>query len=389
MKPALIWDLPTRLFHWTLAGSFAVAWLTSEQDTELPVHVFFGYLMLGLVVFRIFWGLVGSHFSRFSSFPFKPKEGYEYLKQVVTGKAERHVGHNPAGSLAIYALLILTVLVCAAGILTLGSEEQHGPAAGWLGFDLMRVLKGAHKLGAIAMLLIVVGHVIGVVAESILHKENLARSMLTGYKRAGADTPQSTPRLAIAGIMLMAILSFATSWFYYAIDNVVQTQNVAGDAEGSGKETPKVKFVGSQLVDNVQWREECGSCHAVFYPALLPARSWQKMMAEQDKHFGTDLGFDKPTSDALLSFMVANAADKHLTEAAVKIDRSVAPSQAPLRITETPYWLKKHRDITTAQWNNPLVKSKSNCVACHLDADAGTYEDGAMRIPDSPAASPK
>jgi hypothetical protein len=127
----------------------------------------------------------------------------------------------------------------------------------------------------------------------------------------------------------------------------------------------------------------------VFYPALLPARSWQKMMAGQDKHFGTDLGLDASTTQAVLKFLVDNAADGHRTEAAFKIDQSVSKGTTPLTITETPYWVKKHREITAADWANPLVKSRSNCIACHSDADAGTFEDGAMSIPKAPTATVK
>jgi hypothetical protein len=142
-----------------------------------------------------------------------------------------------------------------------------------------------------------------------------------------------------------------------------------------------VPFVGTKLPDNAQWREECGSCHIPFYPALLPVRSWARTLAEQDKHFGTDLGLDAGTSVAILAFLTANAAERHLTEAGLKIDRSLAPNAAPLRITETPYWIKKHREIPNATWLAPKVKSKTNCDACHLDAMQGTYEDAAMRLP--------
>jgi len=78
---------------------------------------------------------------------------------------------------------------------------------------------------------------------------------------------------------------------------------------------------------------------------------------------------------------VPNSAEQHASEAAWKINRSVPADATPLRITETPYWVKKHREIAAADWKNPKVKSKANCAACHQDAEAGTYEDAAMRIP--------
>jgi len=385
MQRTLIWDLPTRLFHWTLASSFAIAWLTSEGDQWRAIHVFVGYLMLGLVGFRVLWGFVGSHFSRFASFWFGPKEAIDYLKQVATGHAPRHVGHNPTGSMAIYILLLMAVLVGASGILTLGGDEQQGLAAGWLSFGQIQLLKKLHELGAIAMLLVVAGHITGVVVESLLHKENLARSMVTGYKLADAGTPKATARPLVAVLMLLAMLGFGGWWFYYAIDKAVDGQAWHVKQESGIGEEPHVKFVGKQLADNKQWRDECGSCHAVFYPALLPARSWEKLLAEQDKHFGSDLGLDAATSAAVLKFLVDNSADKHLVEAAFKIEQSVPKDSTPLRITETPYWVNKHREIAASDWANPLVKSKNNCAACHSDAEDGTFEDGAMQIPAAPA----
>lgn len=104
-------------------------------------------------------------------------------------------------------------------------------------------------------------------------------------------------------------------------------------------------------------------------------------MAEQDKHFGTDLALDEATSKELLAFMVNNSAEKSSREAALKINNSIQPEATPLRITETQYWIKKHHDIAESDWRSAKVKSKVNCTACHLDAEAGTFEDAAMQIP--------
>ena len=378
MQRILIWDIPTRLFHWTLALSFAGAWLTSESDAWLGVHVFLGYLMLGLVVFRVVWGLVGTHYARFASFWFSPKDAWVYLRQIMTGQARRHVGHNPTGSVAIYALLLLTLVVGLTGFLTLGTEEQQGAAAGWMSLVQGRTFKKLHEASAMVMLLLVIGHIAGVVVESILHKENLARSMVTGTKLADEGSPAAQPRRWIAVLMGVLIAAFAGWWFFYALHAPIEKQ--LGRPEGSIN-VPHVAFVGAKLPDNAQWRDECGSCHMPFYPSLLPSRSWTRLLAEQDRHFGTDLGLDEPTRAALLVFLSANAAERHLTEAGLKIDTSLSPDAAPLRITETPYWLKKHRDIKDADWLSPKVKSKTNCDACHLDALEGTFEDAAMRLP--------
>lgn len=382
LQPTLIWDFPTRLFHWTLASSFAVAWLTAESAPWLAVHVFCGYLALGLVGFRVVWGFAGSHFSRFASFGFSLKGALAYLKEVASGQAERFVGHNPTGSLVIYLLLALIVVIGATGILTLGAEEQHGLAAGWFTFAQGALFKPIHEMAATVMLLLVGVHITGVVVESILHKENLARSMVNGHKLVGPATPQGQAHRLVALVLLLAMLGFGGGWFAYAIHN--QWAALSSPAPTVVRQVP---FVGPTLADNALWREECGSCHGVFHPSLLPARSWQKMMAEQDQHFGTDLALDEPTTREVLAFLVANAAEAQATEAAYKIGQSIPPEAAPQRITETPYWIRKHRELSAADWANPLVKSKANCAACHSDADAGTFEDGAMQVPQSSTKS--
>ena len=378
MQRILIWDIPTRVFHWALALSFAGAWLTSESDRWLSVHVFLGYQMLGLVAFRIVWGLLGTHYARFSSFWFGPKDALVYLRQVLDRKAPRHVGHNPTGSVAIYLLLLLAILVGITGFFTLGGEEQQGAIAGWMGITQGRIFKSLHEFSANLMLLLVFGHLTGVIVESLLHKENLAHSMLTGTKLAESGAPVAQPRRLAAVLLAVLIVVFGVWWFFYALHAPLEQQ--LGGTAGKPR-TPAVAFVGPKLADNAQWREECGSCHLAFHPSLLPGRSWTRIMSEQKQHFGSDLALDAPTTTALLTFLVANSAEQRKTEPATKIELSIKVDATPLRITETPYWVKKHRDITAAVWQSSKVKSRTNCAACHLDAEAGTFEDAAMRLP--------
>jgi cytochrome b len=382
MRSILIWDIPTRLFHWLFAASFAGAWLTAESDQWLSVHAFLGYLMLGLIGFRLVWGFAGGHYARFASFLFSPMSGLAYLREMVAGKGARHLGHNPAGAQAIYLLLSLGLVVGVTGMFTLTGEEQQGGFGIPVSIEIGRLFKKIHESSATLMLAIVIGHIAGVVAESLLHKENLARSMVTGTKQASGAAPESKPGRWVGVLLALTVAIYGAGWFFYALHQPLEKRFGLGDIGAA-----HVAFVGPKLPDDPKWREECGSCHLAFHPNLLPARSWRRLMAEQESHFGSDLALDEATNRAVLAFMENNAAEKSNREAAFKIGRSLKPDEAPLRITETPYWVKKHRGIPEADWRRPSVKSKANCAACHLDADAGTFEDAAMRMPpkESPA----
>jgi cytochrome b len=384
MKTTLIWDIPTRLFHWLMVTCFAGAWLTCTSDRWLSMHIFFGYLMLGLIAFRLVWGFAGGHYARFSSFVASPKAGFDYLRDIVGRRDATYAGHNPAASQAILALLLLGVAVSVTGVFTQGSEERQGAVTGLLSIGAGTSLKKAHEILAILMMVTVGGHLTGVALGSWLHKENLPLSMITGSKLVADGTAASKAFRGVGAGLLLAALGFGGWWFFYAWHEPIEVRlgRDAGKPEG-----PHVAFIGHALPDDPQWREECGSCHLAFHPNLLPARSWKKIMATQDQHFGTDLALDAPTSASILVFLSKNAAENSPTEAAFKINRSIPFGVTPLRITQTPYWIAKHEDVRAADWELPLVKSKINCAACHLDAVAGTFEDAAMRIPRHAAAA--
>lgn len=368
MKRILIWDLPTRLFHWLLVASFVGAWLTCTSDRWLSIHIFFGYLMLGLIMFRLVWGFVGGHYARFASFVVRPMAGWDYLRDLAARRDATYVGHNPAASLAILAMLLLGAAIAVTGIFTQGSEERQGVVAGLLNIGAGAVFKQAHEVLAILMMVVVGGHLSGVAVGSWRHQENLPLTMVTGMKHVPEDAWVSRPFRAVAACMLLAVLAFGGWWFFYA------WQGFVGSA-------PRLAFVGRVLPDDPVWREACGDCHLAFHPSLLPARSWRLIMAGQAQHFGTDLAIDASTAATVLNFLVRHAADNGDTEAAFKINRSIPSGVTPLRITDTPYWMAKHRDIRELDWQRPEVTSKSNCAACHQDAVAGTFEDAAMRIP--------
>lgn len=91
-----VWDILLRIFHWLLVASFTVAYLSSE--TETPWHIYSGYTVLGLIIFRVIWGMIGSRYARFSDFVHPPTTVYRYLKSLREGNPRYYPGHNPAGS---------------------------------------------------------------------------------------------------------------------------------------------------------------------------------------------------------------------------------------------------------------------------------------------------
>lgn len=193
----LVWDAPVRVFHWLMVLSFAGAWLTAESERWRLAHVTLGYTMAGLVAFRLVWGLMGTRHARFGAFVRGPAAVLRYLRSLRARQPEHHVGHNPAGALAIVAMLLLTVVIGATGWATYEDVSLPWPAK-WM--------EELHEGAATLMLVVVVGHLLGVVTSSRLHAENLARAMLTGRKRGNPSEGIRGARRSLAAVMLMAVL---------------------------------------------------------------------------------------------------------------------------------------------------------------------------------------
>ncbi|MBI2383050.1 MAG: cytochrome b/b6 domain-containing protein [Gammaproteobacteria bacterium] len=193
----LVWDAPTRVFHWLLVASFAGAFLTAESERYRDIHVLCGYTALALLAFRLLWGFVGSRYARFASFRYGPARVGAYLRSLLSGRPEHHVGHNPAGSWAIYALILLGLLTASSGYAVFGD---------WGGEWLEEV----HEAFANTMLAVVAVHVTGVVVGSLLHRENLARAMVTGYKSGAPEQAIRRPAWWAAALLLAAAVAFWT-----------------------------------------------------------------------------------------------------------------------------------------------------------------------------------
>lgn len=190
----LVWDLPTRTFHWLLAASFVGAFITADSERLRDVHMVLGYTTLGLVVFRLLWGVVGTRYARFESLPLSPAAVFSYLKSLAKLSPRHYFGHNPAGSWAIVGMLLLVVVIGVSGWM---QAVEISPE--WL--------EDLHEGLANSMLALVIVHVAAVLLSSFLHRENLVRAMLTGYK-PGAGPAAAGTRWAVALLLVGVIGAF-------------------------------------------------------------------------------------------------------------------------------------------------------------------------------------
>lgn len=199
IRRILVWDAPTRVFHWLQALSFGAAYLTAFSERLRNYHVALGYILLGLLVFRLLWGFIGTRYARFGSFLFNPKQIFAYLLMLLKGKPAHYLGHNPAGSVTVWLLLALGLFICVTGVLALQDD------AGDLVVDL-------HGMASDAMLVVILLHIVGMLVSSILHRENLVRSMFTGLKFAESDEGIQHSYLWLGVLMVAAVIIF---WFVY------------------------------------------------------------------------------------------------------------------------------------------------------------------------------
>lgn len=182
---------------------FTIAFLTGEEEDSL--HVYAGYVVIGLVIFRILWGFIGPEHARFKDFVFGPAKVIQYLKSLASGSPQRYIGHNPAGGYMV-VLMLATLLVVTFTGLKAYAAKGHGPLAANVEISVISFAKaeegdrkgnGAvesgknkgdeyweeiHEAASNFMLALIVLHILGVVIYSRLHKENLVKAMITGEK---------------------------------------------------------------------------------------------------------------------------------------------------------------------------------------------------------------
>lgn len=177
-----VWDLPTRVFHWSLVLCFTGLLVTGEMGGEAMVwHFRLGYAVLSLLLFRLVWGFIGGYWSRFRAFVVSPVQTLRFLQGQAT--ARQSVGHNPLGSWSVLALLVFTLLQVASGLFSDDDIATSGPLAKWTSSSWVSYATHYHtKVGKVVLIVLVQLHIAAIIFHWVRHRESLLRPMLSGDK---------------------------------------------------------------------------------------------------------------------------------------------------------------------------------------------------------------
>lgn len=199
-----IWDLPTRLFHWLLALC-VIGLVTTAQLGYMEWHFRLGYAVLTLLFFRLFWGLFGGRWSRFTSFIYSPASLWRYL----TGRGDpgHEIGHTPTGALSVFALLFFLLAQVGTGLFSDDEIAASGPLARLVSGDLVSMATWYHReIGKRVLIVLVLLHVLAILYYLWRKRQNLVRPMVSGDKELAQSVPASrddAPSRLLAVVLLL------------------------------------------------------------------------------------------------------------------------------------------------------------------------------------------
>jgi cytochrome b len=227
MRQVLVYDLPTRLFHWLFAGffvtAFAIANLVDDDSARFSLHMLAGLGMLFVVLLRLGWALVGTRHARFADLALDPRQLLAYFKGMVAGGSRRWIGHNPASSWAAVAMVGLALGLGATGVLmaTGGGSD---------------VLEEAHEVMANAFLVVVLLHLGGVAAHVLRHRDRLQATMVTGRKPALSDAQAPVRPAPAAGLALVMLTGLFAAYVLHNYDAGARTLQLFGNTLQLGED---------------------------------------------------------------------------------------------------------------------------------------------------------
>ena len=209
MHTVRVWDLPTRLFHWALALCVVGLVISANVGGNwMNWHLRLGYAVLTLLLFRVVWGLVGGHWSRFASFVYAPRTVLAYLRGQ--SRPEHSVGHNPLGAFSVFALLAILLAQVGSGLFSDDEIAFTGPLVALVSGDTVSLATSYHKnVGKFIVIGLVALHLLAIAFYKLVKKQDLVRPMIVGDKAVPAPVPQArdttgTRMLALVILLLCA-----------------------------------------------------------------------------------------------------------------------------------------------------------------------------------------
>lgn len=213
MEKRLIWDIPTRLFHWLLVACILAQYLTAEVFDAIDWHFKIGYFTLGLILFRLCWGFIGTTYAKFSQFLAGPGKVVAYAKTLTNKHSEEHAGHNPLGGWMVIALLLLVAAQGVSGLFIGDDIFSNGPYYDAVSDATRDVMNAIHHTAFNILLAAIALHIAAVVFYARFKKQLLVPAMLHG-KKATNEPGISSSRLILALILVLLV----TGIMYYAIE---------------------------------------------------------------------------------------------------------------------------------------------------------------------------
>ncbi|KJS28742.1 MAG: hypothetical protein VR64_23180 [Desulfatitalea sp. BRH_c12] len=214
--PVTLWDLPTRLFHWLLVVLIAVSYTTGKiGGSAMQYHLWSGYTIMTLLLFRLVWGFIGGHPVRFASFLRGPRTVWQYARTLLRSGYSGHLGHNPLGGWSIAAMLLTLLLQVVTGLFANDEIFTQGPLYPWVSDQTSRWLTRVHRINQQVIMYLIGLHVMAVLFYLLVKRDNLITPMITGVKPWHAPVHIEKPRLGAAVVVaaLSAAAVYLLVWY--------------------------------------------------------------------------------------------------------------------------------------------------------------------------------
>lgn len=213
-RQRLVWDLPLRVFHWLLVLSVTASWATGKIGSEVrQYHMWLGYWMLGLLTFRVLWGVLGTRHSRFWSFVPTPASFARYARDVISGRAPKSIGHNPIGSLMIFLMLGLLITQVVSGLFVDDDVFYAGPYAHVVSSDTGKFFEGLHHEIVNWIVVLAIVHIAAALYHTYKMKEPIIRAMITGKK--DVDVVPTEQEISGSAVLRAVFVALAAAGFVY------------------------------------------------------------------------------------------------------------------------------------------------------------------------------